>query len=396
MARYGLAVAAGVLVACGTASARVENAFWTDTNRSLPRVVLARGALRIVVLLPEGDSFVSDRWSEDFGGIRFDWSGRVALAEWKGHTFIGGRAGDGPDAPPAYSLGTVEEYKPALKVTPVPPATDAMLRVGIGLAARTDKGGPWTVEPAPWQVDAEPAAVHFAQTLAHPSGVGWAYEKTVRLLEGGDGFAIDHRLTNTGTKPMALETYCHNFLNVDGRELGPGYRIRFAIEPKVTRLNGKFGGQIVGRELNFLGDGPMSPAFFAKTEGWTAPAENRLTLDHTDAEAGVLIEGDWTPVRVHVYASRVELCPEGFLAIDLDPGASRAWTTTYTFFEGEPPDVTMVEPTPELQAAEEEPSTSRPRLYRAPEVVLALLAAVGLVWLARRLILRRPAGRKAP
>ncbi len=317
-----------LLAAACMGTERVENAFWVDADDVLPKVVLAKGDARIVVLLPDEATMASDRWSEDYGGIRFDWAGRVALAEYRGHTFIGGWTEVDGRRVPKYSLGTSEECKLTIPIEPDPGDVRKILKPGVGIGRRAETKGPWRVEPIPWTVERGTDHVDFRQSAAHPSGHGWDYTKRVTIT--GNGFAIAHRFENRGRERMTFRHYSHNWIQIDSAPVGRAYRARFAF-PLAGRINGRGGAQFVGRELNFLGTGEPLPSLMAKLEGFSTPAHNRVTITHTGTWAAICIEGDWTPAAYHVYARLEELCPEPFLALDLAPGEARAWTTRYTF-----------------------------------------------------------------
>ena len=82
--------------------------------------------------------------------------------------------------------------------------------------------------------------------LRVPEGVLDPTERRARSI-------IDHRLKNTGEKPIVTDFYNHNFFNVDGDPVGPNYSFAFPFEVKAKDLKGKFGElvELKGNELRF-------------------------------------------------------------------------------------------------------------------------------------------------
>jgi hypothetical protein len=318
---------------------RIENAYWTDAKGELPTIVLEKAGLRLTVLRPDPATFLSDRWSEDYGGTRFDHSGRIALAEFRGHTFIGRWTEIAGRRVPMYSLGTSEEYKTNLAIDPTPPETRAVIRIGVGRMGRTDPNGRWTIAPAPWEVQSGPDWIEFRQAVAHPSGWGYHLVKRLTLADRPGEFRFDRRLRNTGTGEIAATFYCHNWFGIDGVGIGPDYRVRFPFRPKMEWGKWRGGGQIVGQEINFLG--PVTeplPGFYARFAGRWDADENRVTIEQTRSGACVRIVGDWPVSLYGVYATREEICPEPHFAFRLAPGDERSWATTYTLMLAHPPE----------------------------------------------------------
>ena len=339
----GIAWAACAAVAVAADGAPPATAPAEDANAPLPpAVTLAGGQLRIDVLLPTPRAILPHRYEEPWSHLRFDWSGRVAFAEYKGHTFIGRRR-RGPDghAAPAYSLGTSEEFRGAPMLSAKGDNPARFLRIGAGVMSRRFEGGKrvsQTIEPFVWQHEPGPAWVDFRQEVSLPGGWGYRYHKRVALDANVPCFSIRHHFVNTGGRELRLEHYCHNWLTIDSRPVEADGRVLLGFEPR-GRVDPNVGGILLteqqafaaGRLVRFVPDKLAFKAFFP-FEGSFEPQANRVTVANAAAGAGVTVFGDWTAHRVAIYREGETLCPESFIRLNLPPGAERQWTATYVPF----------------------------------------------------------------
>ena len=374
-----------------------QSPFWVDAEGELPAVTLSQGELKVIVLLPEAKTFTGDRWMVGYRGARFDWSGRAAIVEYKGHTFIGRWATSSGRRVPAYSLGTSEEFKGNLSIPAVPPAVQARLVLGAGSASRTDPRGAWTVKPLAWAVTHGEGRMEFRQQVDHESGWGWDYTKTLSLDGSAGSLTVAHTLKNTGSRLMNLTHYCHNWITIDAAPIGRDYRLWFPFEPRGSNNCGG-GAQFEGRQLNFLGTGHRLGFLMVKLTGLAGPEDNRVTVENTATKAGVTISGDFAPALFNVYAEPQAICPEPFLKLSLAPGRQQSWNIVYTFFVGPAPE-SLPPARPESQPAPATaPRTPRTQPAARPSrmPIAAAVAAVGLVllWLAVRAARSRRRPRK--
>ena len=67
---------------------------------------------------------------------------------------------------------------------------------------------------------------------------GWAYNYKKRIELDGAGFAIGHRLENTGEKTIDINHYNHNFTSIDGVPYGPDYSVIFPFAAKEPKSRG--------------------------------------------------------------------------------------------------------------------------------------------------------------
>jgi hypothetical protein len=203
---------------------------------------------------------------------------------------------------------------------------------------------PYEVLRAPdWQVTRGTGRIAFRHTLAGPRGRAYDYTKRIVLAPDGPGFTLDHRLTNTGTRPLETVVYNHNFTVIDSDPVGPAYRITFPFEPRPKKAVGP---------VRFEGRRIVLPEVLKGQSVWTAlagadfpPAQHAVTILNTRTGTGVTIRGDRPVAEWRFYAARTAACPEPFVRLRLAPGETATWRAEYTFFVAETPDA--------------EPSTSR-------------------------------------
>jgi hypothetical protein len=297
-----------------------------------PRHVLARGDLKLTLYLP-------DAARGYYRGTRFDWSGVVALGEWKGHTFFGPwKTGHDPLNHDDIA-GAVEEFGIVLPVGYADTKVGTpFVKIGVGLLEKIEEKEyrfwyPYKlVKPGEWTVTTGDDRVTFVQDLMSPGGHGYHYTKTVRLAKDGDGFAIDHVLKSTGTRPLVTDHYCHHFLVFDRQPVGPDYEVEFGFDPKLKKP--MEGAELKGRRLAFTEVIPDGKSVMAELTGWTGKAlENQFTARNKKTGMEVHVRGDKPLTKFNCWSVRTTMCPEPFIGINVQPGKEMSWTTEYTFAE---------------------------------------------------------------
>src|SRR5262249_36899556 len=146
-----------------------------------PNVVLTNGELALTVVLPDAKRGF-------YRGTRFDWSGQVARAEYRGHTLFA--PWKSPHDPENYedAIGTAEEFGINAPVgrDPARPG-EAFMKIGVGLLEKPD-GEPYrfsrayrVVEQGAWKLRTGEDRIEFTQELKHPAGWAYRYTKQLRL-----------------------------------------------------------------------------------------------------------------------------------------------------------------------------------------------------------------------
>ncbi|HVV28239.1 MAG TPA: hypothetical protein VHC40_09770 [Rhizomicrobium sp.] len=347
--KYAAAAMASAAILSAAAAARGQSHPPPPANSTVPASVLdnlpnrtlSNGILSAKVYLPGEFGF--------YRGTRFDHAGLVTHVTYRGqdysrywfdkyatdihdYTYYGD---DGIVAAPASAVtGPVEEFD-AIGFDDAKMG-GTFLKPGVGMLKRnTDKydhvlkypvvnGGRRTTS-------ATKTGITFRQVLTDKSGYGYDYVKTVRLTPGRPQMRIEHRLTNTGTKPIVTSVYCHNFLTLSPGNAGIALTAPFALkaerplQPDLARVEGntlRYVGQMKGQDM------VTSP--FGGFGGTAADYDFRVVDTRTGF--GQRIRADQPIARINMWSVRSVFSWEPYVAISLKPGESKSWTYTYDFF----------------------------------------------------------------
>jgi hypothetical protein len=281
-----------------------------------------------------------------YRGTRFDWSGLVSSVECGHHTFfcefkrehdplnhddICGTAEEfGIESPPSYA-----EAKPG----------EPFIKIGIGVLERPDDSPyafwkRYTIRtPGYWrEVHYWSNKLNYRQNLHGPNGWGYDYTKIVEIATNAPELKIRRRLQNTGTQSIDTDHYGHNFLRIDNVPAGTNYTLEFRFEPHFgqdSRTQGCV--EIRNRSLVFTKDPSQDQAIWVRLEGFQKPEDNEIKVVNHSTGATMTISADRPLSKLVFYSSGGVLCPEAFIKVNLPPGQTLVWTTTYRFEAGLPP-----------------------------------------------------------
>ncbi|HEV3237298.1 MAG TPA: hypothetical protein VGZ25_09945, partial [Gemmataceae bacterium] len=192
-----------------------------SATKKPPQAILKNDALKLTIFLPDSENGY-------YRGTRFDWSGLVGQADYKGHTFFGPWKTTHDPKNFEDADGTAEEFGIVN-----PPGYDAakvgepFLKIGIGLLEKPkeDKykffGTYHIVDPGKWSVRSDADWIEFEHTVGPNAEWGYRYVKRLQLTK--DGFTIAHTLKNPGKKLIETDHYCHNFIRIDEQPVGVDY-----------------------------------------------------------------------------------------------------------------------------------------------------------------------------
>ncbi|MBS3734323.1 MAG: hypothetical protein KGY99_05290 [Phycisphaerae bacterium] len=301
-----------------------------DADKAPPKTTLTDGDVSLHIYLPHAER-------GHYRGVRFDWSGHVARAMWKGHTYFGAfRKADKPQHHDANAVGPAGEFGMG---TPLgyeeATSGETFLKIGVGqLRKAADERyrfnkGYELVRPGAWTTEQDDGQITFRQAMRGDRGWAYAYTKRIALLDDQPGFSITYTLENTGSKVIDTTHYCHNFTIIDGVPIGPGYRVALPFEIAAEIKSDTV--QVAGNTIVFRK--PLHGSFFAQLTNFDDPADSGARIINERTGAGIEIQGDFTPVKYYLYAQSTAFCPEPYVAVKLAPGASKTWRTTYTLFE---------------------------------------------------------------
>jgi hypothetical protein len=222
-----------------------------------PQALISNSQLRATVCLPDAQIGF-------YRGTRFDWSGIVASLEFRDHQYYGAWytkfaptvhdfAYEGKDilaGAQSAVTGPAEEF-------PQPQGYDrasvgeTFVKVGVGVLRKTDDS-PYScyrdyemVDAGTWSVRPTARSVEFQQDVADArAGYGYRYRKTLSVSPTRPQLMIEHRLWNTGRRPIECEQYNHNFLTLDHAPVSTDFvltfpfRIRAPSAPDIASIRG--------------------------------------------------------------------------------------------------------------------------------------------------------------
>lgn len=265
---------------------------------------------------------------------RFDWSGMITTATWKGREFLVPFREPHDPVQPEHGGGAAEEFDQERP----PGYTEAQigegfLKVGVGVLQRRNAEPYFFNRPydwvarGDWSVEAVPGGLQFRHVIDH-AGWGYVYEKTIALRPDANGFSIARRLRNTGTRAFTTVHYSHHFARFAGRPMDAGYELvlpeaRGALEPRPVTIKG----------TSVRLTGPLERPFLLRFEkpAFAPHAPFRVRHDQAPLELEFRLDTPLSDFRLFV--GRGVFCPEPFVTLVLAPGEVRSWTTHYTLRE---------------------------------------------------------------
>jgi hypothetical protein len=310
-----------------------------------PGAEISNGKIRVRVYLPDGVNGY-------YRGTRFDWSGVIQELEAEGHRYYGPwftkrnpairdftYEGEEIVAGACSStMGPADEFRPlgyeAAK------AGGTFVKIGVGALRRPDDGAydAWRLYEVAnggrWSVRRKADSIAIEQVLTDgPSGYGYVYTKTLRLVKGKSEMVMSHRLRNTGRQAIATTVYNHNFLIVDGKgpEAGTSITMPFAVRsarPPKGELAEIAGNRIVYKKTLTGKDVVSCPV-----EGFgNLAADHAFRIENGTRTAGMSVQGDRPLRSINLWSIRSNVSVEPFIAVDAGPGQTFTWTNTYRYY----------------------------------------------------------------
>ncbi len=160
-----------------------------------------------------------------------------------------------------------------------------------------------------------------------PSGLKYQYELTLQLTEGRGvpTLHVEHQLKNIGRGRISTDFYHHNFFNVDGDPVGPGYALEFPFEPRPQDPRGRFKDLVSaeGKELRFKGRLAEGFVMAGVTGYERLSLHHQVTMKH--ATSGVRVRCAWGygTRKINVWGVKTTICPEPFGQFVIEPGQAK-------------------------------------------------------------------------
>jgi hypothetical protein len=299
---------------------------------SFPQAEISNSRIRATIHLPSAERGY-------YRGTRFDWSGAISSLTWNGHEYFGVWFEKHDPKIHDAITGPVEEFLTGDAGLGYAEAAvgGTFVRIGVGVLRKPNEPAfrrfetYEIVDSGKWTVNRGSDTIEFVHELSEPSGYAYVYRKRLRLVR--DSLVIEHRLRNTGKKPIATTVYNHNFFTIDRRTTGPDLAVRFGFVPRAMRpLNDL--AEVRGNEVAFLKEFQPKQTLFTEIEGFGATAKDYdFRLENRATGAGVHITGDRPLVKVYFWTAEKTSCPEPYIDVSAEPGKESSWTTTYDFYK---------------------------------------------------------------
>jgi len=307
----------------------------------LPHHDISNGIVSAKVYLP-GESGL-------YRGTRFDRTGVVAQATYKGHNF--GQYWFSSTSPAVHDFiwqngqvtvstasgaaGPVEEFT-AIGFDQAG-AGGKFLKVGVGILKRdTDTYDFVHTYPVVNEGKRSESATKTQVRLTHDlsdkdTGYGYSYTKTVRLVPGKAQMVIEHELKNTGTKPIETAVYCHNFLTLGTGNENVAISAPFNITADKPFTPGA--AEVSGKTIRYLRAVKEGESVTSPISGFgNSASDYDFKVMNTKTGFGQRIRADQPLSRINFWSIRTNVSWEPYIAISLKPGETKRWTYTYDYF----------------------------------------------------------------
>ena len=285
--------------------------------------------------------YLPDSQKGYYRGTRFDWSGLISRVDYAGHTFFCEFREQQHDPLNHDDIcGTAEEF--GMTTLPLGFAEEKpgepFVKIGVGVLERSNdpEYAFWKkykiLQPGTWNIQTKPDSIEFTQSLNTTQGWSYEYTKAVRLDDTAHAVTITRRLKNTGTKKIDTDHYGHNFLKIDDIPAGPDYVFEFPFQPRFGEGSKPEGCvELKDKTLVFLKQVPAGKSVWVRLDGFSKPSDSQMRIVNRRTGAAMTIQTDKPLLRFVYYSSDGVLAPEPFVKLDLEPGETTTWTTTYTF-----------------------------------------------------------------
>jgi hypothetical protein len=307
----------------------------------MPNKTISNGIVSAKVYLPDEFGF--------YRSTRFDHAGMITHITYKGHDY--GKywfVKTSPDVqnftydkdglvahPSDVAAGPVEEFGENGFDAAGPGGR--FLKIGVGILKRdNDKYDRFHTYPiinrGKRTTTATKTSIRFDQVIANdPSGYGYSYTKTVRLLPGKPTMVIEDRLKNIGKKPIDTTVYNHHFMTLSPGEEGVELQAPFSL--KNTRPMPADVIKFDGAKMTYLRGITGQEQVASDLTGFTnAVSDNDFRITATKTGYGVRLRADMPVTRLLWWSVPSTMGIEPYMDVKLKPGEEKRWTHTLDYY----------------------------------------------------------------
>jgi len=242
----------------------------------------------------------------------------------------------GPGGINSGGQGLCSEFQPVVSEI----SGDAyMLKMGVGLLKKL-KGEPYNpfqryvCIPSDISVEKGSNFLRFTSVLKMTPDYALTICRTILVEENRLMLKTD--VENSGSEELEFREYCHNFLSMDGRSLGPAYCLELPCVKKLqsyAQQNERANQLFRCEEQRLYVDACITkPVRFSVDDAGIADCDAfSWKLSHAETGGWVTGTAHFRPSEVTVWAKDNVFCPEVFFQNRILPGAPCIWKRTWTF-----------------------------------------------------------------
>jgi hypothetical protein len=297
-----------------------------------PTAHISNGEVDLVVFLPDADNGY-------YRSSRFDWSGIIGCASYRGHTYFGEWFGKYDPMISDAVTGPAEEFRAddgkELGYADAPVGGE-FVKPGVGVLTKL-KDEPYrfgTVYPivdrGAWEVKVKGRSITFTQRLRSKTGYAYDYTKVLELNPAGSTFTLRHTLRNVGIKAIDTNVYDHDFFMLDGKPTGAGDTVTFGFAPVAKEPLGD-AAAIQGNQIVFLQEPSREHTAQGYLTGWEGkPGEYHVHVVDTSTGVGITQMSDAPISNSYFWSTAKTICPELYIPVHVQPKKSQQWDIHYT------------------------------------------------------------------
>lgn len=297
-----------------------------------PHVALSSGDLHLVMFLPDAKQGY-------YRAERFDWSGVIGCASYKGHTYWGKWFSHYDPEVNDSITGPVEEFRPTEGAQGYDAAQPGgtFVKIGVGVLRKTSDA-PYhfgdsypIIDIGRRKVRVAKRSITFQQRLTSPNGVSYLYTKKLIMSNDGSMLTLSHSLKNLGAKPLVTDVYDHDFFMLDNQPTGPGFVLHLAFAP-MPDAPLEPGASVKGRDIVYLNELQPKETVAAYLTGYgNSASDYDIRLEDTKTHVGIEQIGDVPISRFYLWSIHTTVCPEAYVHLDIAPGHTGKWAIHYHF-----------------------------------------------------------------
>ncbi len=210
-------------------------------------------------------------------------------------------------------------------------------KIGVGILKKNDNDygffKKYEIKPALFNFNFSTDSIELYCVSDLVNGYGYVLKKTIQLLE--NGFTINYKLDNTGTKIIHTDEYSHNFVSIDDDLISENYKLSlpFVLDPSKFKqyINDEEKVIIFTNEIGFSGT-PNEPFFFSDLTG-SNMVNPSWDLVNSKKKLRIQEIVDFETDKINLWGWRHVISPEIFFKINLKPNEALSWTRKYSIRE---------------------------------------------------------------